>query len=507
MLGTNGSSINRTGGFDPLPDEHSSVFAPGTLGTNQDYLFFLATGAGGYPGIGITVLSGGAGPGKNGQWVLDTPKADGYGSYAGGFGPVFETAIKPGVCPVVADGNPAHQDQTFDQHYASAGSVMIDPTGPAGSLLMIYEGTNGCIGETGGPSGNAGTGNAYISLAVATSLDYGKSWPTYRGTPTFSFVPMPGANATQGPNAPMGAMGKNMCMGNDCTTTPPANYGRYAVITVPTSLASLMAAGKPLTATTGEQEIAGFVDDVSGSSAPYVYATFGNVREGRAQLNGGSAPLSFKKWDGQGFDAPGIGGAEASVIPSGQFANCGSPAQAYWGASINYVEDTQQYLLTFICISPNDPALGKGGAGNRGAAWFYSTSYDLSDPSQWSAPQEIAGSWSEYDTSGGCDSYDGWYPTFMSPGKKPARLSTSGYVFYLWGCQVAGTPSPGRQFSARQFTITTGPAAPALAPGSLANGATYASGGLVPGSWAQVKGTGLSPVSRIWGSGANCRRR
>ena len=145
---------------------------------------------------------------------------------------------------------------------------MIDPTGPAGSLLMIYEGTNGCIGETGGPSGNAGTGNAYISLAVATSLDYGKSWPTYRGTPTFNFVPMPGTNPTQAPDAPMGAMGNNVCMGNDCTTTPPANYGRYAVITIPTSLAALMAAGKPLTAATGEQEIAGYVDDVSGSPAP-----------------------------------------------------------------------------------------------------------------------------------------------------------------------------------------------------------------------------------------------
>ena len=31
-----------------------------------------------------------------------------------------------------------------------------------------------------------------------------------------------------------------------------------------------------------------------------------------------------------------------------------------------------------------------------------------------------------------------------------------------------------------------------------ANGATYASGGLVPGSWAQVKGTNLSDVTRIW---------
>jgi uncharacterized protein (TIGR03437 family) len=88
----------------------------------------------------------------------------------------------------------------------------------------------------------------------------------------------------------------------------------------------------------------------------------------------------------------------------------------------------------------------------------------------------------------------------MSLGKKPAHLSTSGYVFYLWGCQGGGTPGPGRQFAARTFTITTAPAGPSLTSGSLANGATYASGGLVPGSWAQVKGAGLSPVSRTWGA-------
>jgi hypothetical protein len=32
------------------------------------------------------------------------------------------------------------------------------------------------------------------------------------------------------------------------------------------------------------------------------------------------------------------------------------------------------------------------------------------------------------------------------------------------------------------------------------NGATYLAGGLVPGSWAQVKGTNLSDVTRIWNS-------
>ena len=36
------------------------------------------------------------------------------------------------------------------------------------------------------------------------------------------------------------------------------------------------------------------------------------------------------------------------------------------------------------------------------------------------------------------------------------------------------------------------------ASGTLANGATYVSGGLVPGSWAQVKGTDLSSATRIW---------
>lgn len=39
---------------------------------------------------------------------------------------------------------------------------------------------------------------------------------------------------------------------------------------------------------------------------------------------------------------------------------------------------------------------------------------------------------------------------------------------------------------------------PILTAGSASNGATYLPGGLVPGSWAQVKGTSLAPVSRLW---------
>jgi uncharacterized protein (TIGR03437 family) len=39
---------------------------------------------------------------------------------------------------------------------------------------------------------------------------------------------------------------------------------------------------------------------------------------------------------------------------------------------------------------------------------------------------------------------------------------------------------------------------PTLESGTLTNGATYVAGGLVPGSWAQVKGTSLSTTTRIW---------
>ncbi|HJT88029.1 MAG TPA: hypothetical protein VJ732_09235, partial [Bryobacteraceae bacterium] len=377
VLNANGVSINNSSfGFGAAPDEHATVFAPGTLGSNQDYLFFLASAETGHPSIGVGVLSGGSGPNAKGQWVLDLPRADTYGSYPGGFGQVFNPSSRGDNCPVVADGNPAHQDQTFDMHYAAPGSIVKDPTAAPGALLMVYEGTNACIGNAGGPILN--NVDDYITLAIATSLDYGKSWPTYRATPTFSFVPLPGVNQTQAPNAPMGALGNSVCMGNDCTTTPPAAYGRYAVVTPPNSLASLMAAAQPLTAKYGEQEISGFVDDVAGSPAPYLYANSGNVRVARAQLNGGTAPLTFQKWNGQAFASPGLGGAETSVLPVGPFEACGAPAQSQYGSSISYVEDTQQYLLTFLCVSPGDPALGQRAAVSQGAAWFYSTSYNLS---------------------------------------------------------------------------------------------------------------------------------
>ena len=62
---------------------------------------------------------------------------------------------------------------------------------------------------------------------------------------------------------------------------------------------------------------------------------------------------------------------------------------------------------------------------------------------------------------------------------------------------LAGLPS-GDADVLLNLTAST---APTLTAGSVANGATYAAGGLVPGSWAQVKGSNLATVKNyIWQS-------
>jgi hypothetical protein len=345
-----------------------------------------------------------------------------------------------------------------------------DPTSDPGHLLMIYEGVNDCVGYMGGETSDSGT---YISVGVATSFDYGRTWPTYRGTATFDFAQLPGSNKTQGPNAPSGALGNAVCMGNDCIITPPATYGRYLALSLPVSLATVMAKGEKFTGKLGLAETSAFLDNVGDYPAPYLYVVHGyahgefgaalpnhraaDLTVARAQLNGGTSPLSFLKWDGLSWANPGIGGNEYPIVPEGLYQNCGDRDQSRSSGSISYVVPTQQFLLTFICKSPTDPASGQGSGDPTGAAWFYSTSYDLSDPSQWSPPQEIIGSWSMFDNVG-CDNWKGWYPTFMSLGREPGHLSVNGYVFYLSGCQGGKSDTEHlRQYSSRAFTISVSP--------------------------------------------------
>lgn len=475
VVGPDGNPINESG-VGAASDEHSSIFAPGKLGANPDYLFFVASGVSPHPDVGVAVLSGGYGPDGGGQWHLGI--STGYGQYDRGPGPVFLAPTRQGKCPDVLPvppavlPDPANQDQTFDLNYAAAGSIVKDPSDRPGRLLMIYEGSNGCEGVTTGDKSHEG---GYITTGVATSFDYGHTWPTYRGqpyggSPNFDFVPLPSANDHQGPNLPFQAFGALTCLANDCATPPPLNYGRYAVLTPPLSLNDVMRAGHTLENTNiGDPEPSAFVDDASHGRSKFIYIVHGYLPDppgtpnpiklltmARAELTGGDAPLDFKKWNGHAFIEKGIGGAEASILPEGQFVNCGDTTkQTQHSGEIDYVDETQQYILFFICNSPSDPR-GKGDPG-QGSAWFYSTSDDVSDPSHWTPAQEVEGSWRPWDTSGKCPSYPGWYPSLMSLDHHPGRLSTRGYAFYLNGC-LGGSQNndaPPRQYSSRAFLIAT----------------------------------------------------
>ena len=439
------STINAYAGGG-ISDEHSSVFPPGSLDGNRDYLFFVASGTRGTnPDIGVLVLSASSGPPGGGwnpwyQWKMDFAK--GYGDY-----PSLALCVLPTGCQYFVQGDvflaPMVQgncppslgaDATFDLNYAAAGSVVEDPRA-TGHLLMAYDATN-CNGTSG-------------QVGIATSWDYGVSWPSYRGAPycrsggattcsSFLFYDLPFANPTQGPQMPNGATGVNVCDGLDCSSHLPDDYGRY-----PSTLGA---------------EPSAFVDDPHNSASPYIYVVHGQQDVGltvsRAELKHGPNRLSFEEWNGSKFA---IGATAMPVLPAATFGNCSQ-------GSISYFTETKQYVLIFVCISNGDPASGK--PGKAGSAWFWSATNNLSSQ-QWSTPKEIEGSWSVWEIpspqppgTGTCPYYKGWYPTFMSLGEHPGHLSPNGYVFYLWGClgkaMLNGktAPSPDRQYSSRAFTIS-----------------------------------------------------
>ncbi len=490
VLAPGGAPIDRYGGLGTLADEHSTIFPPGTLPGHPDYLFFVATRSNlNTISSGTTVLTGGAGPGPTGQWTLDfAPDFGAYdpvGPQGSTNGQLFLSPMDHDLCPSVALLD--RQDRTFDLNYADPGSVVLDPTNRAnkgpGRLLMIYEGTNRCVGLPGGNNVQANN-SFYSTIAVATSADDGHTWPAYRysldanGQPLY---PLPSQNPSNGPRADAGASGSSVCVGNDCSAPPwppDGNYGRYAVLDPPVTIGDAMknpATNGGLTGHVGDAAPAAFVDDVHGGPAPYLCEGHNydpgppalhnpplpngqnsDLMVSRAQLNGGTAPLAFSKWYQGSFLQTGLGGLESPIFPPGSFQACEAPGQLKTMGAISFVEQTQQYLLTFVCMSPGgDPATATGGAG---AAWFFATSDDLSHEERWSTPKEIVGSWSPYDpNSPNCSLFSGWYPTFMSLHRRGGRLATTGYVFYMKGCTGGVTPG-GREYSTRAFTITIGPA-------------------------------------------------
>jgi len=503
VKGEGGGTINADG-VKAASDEHSSVFPPGYLGDNGEYLLFVASGY--QPvnrDIGLMVLSS-SGPDDAGQWTFHL--ADGYGDYgANGRGAVFLSPTAQGQCPDTL-GQPANQDLTFDLAYAAPGSLFRDPTSESGRLLMIYEGTNACVGNAGGDKLDEG---AYESTGIATSLDGGRAWPRYRANDApFANVDLPFANPSQGPRLPAGALGARVCIGNDCDSRVPRTYGRYEILTPPVPLdAALMSDPQNLAhglgQNVGNSEPSAFVDDVlrdrqdegEDDGLPFVYVVFEyvpglqrvtpaqyqlpggrnkDVMVARARLDPSGRPLTFFKWNGSSWSDPGLGGLGAGVFQNGDtaFEHCADPSQERGQASISYVAETREYLLTFVCNSPGPPHgyVIDPDATHEGSVWFYSTIDDLSDESKWSVPREITGSWARWShhddlpREARCPVFNGFYPTLMSPGRPPGQLSTQGYVFYLWGslgaCQAGSLPPgeelPDRKFTSRQFQIITG---------------------------------------------------
>jgi hypothetical protein len=285
-----------------------------------------------------------------------------------------------------------YYDPEFDLNYAAPGTVVQDPTRPPGNLIMIYEAENHC-------PGGVWQQPFYATVGLARSSDHGKTWPQpvdseFGGPDRYPILKISEPEPTNSENPPV-ALGD---------ATPSA-----------------------------------FVD------GKYLYVTYhfvgpgsdGLIRVARAKL-GGSDPISFKKWYDGAFSEPGIGGLDSGVLPS---RGC----EGYQVHSqISYNHKLDAYLMTFVCVS----------LGSDQAAWYYSTATSLAHQ-DWTDPQMIENSQfpvAACGEGGSGVSFDGWYPSFMSPGFPAGHTSFYGRVFFLSGCETGS-----RTFMSRRFWITGPP--------------------------------------------------
>ena len=405
-----------------MPDEHTT-FIPQAAG-GKNYLVF-----------GASKLSGGTG----GAVVLATSDLVNF-TFATSLGYARQVMAPP---TAIDKCDPAYQFE-FDGNYAAPGTVVQDPTLPAGNYMMFYEAENHC-------PGGVNQQPYYATVGFARSSDSGKTWP-----------------------APING--------------PSGGAARYPVLQSadPQPTASHPPLGNAIPSAMVDKSSDGnyYVYVVYGAHLAAPATNDGLIRIARAKL--GSTQLTFQKWYNGAFSQPGIGGSDTGMTPD---SGCGNGQQQM--ADISYNDDVGLYLLLFACQS--------GPTGSRVGAWYYSTATSL-DREDWASPQMVANS--QYPVTANCSAdgqsgnqFDGWYPSTVSPGAASGHTKLTGSIFFQNGCDTGA-----RIFASRSFTITTEPfGTPHLTSGTLANGATYAAGGLVPGSWAQVKGTNLSSVTRIWG--------
>ena len=357
-----------------LSDEHTTVMPSPT--TPGSYLVFAANTR------NANALAGAV--------VLETTDLRTFTFATGYTSPVMTAAWPFMTCK-------AFWDPEFDLNYASPGSVVQDPTRPAGNFIMIYEAENHCPGAV-------WQHDFYATVGFARSSDYGKSWP-------------------QPVDAEMG--------GTD----------RYPVLKHPTPEPSTPESPQ---VALGNAIPSAFVD---GTNLYVTYAapnstSDGMVRMARTAL-GGSGTIAFSKWYEGSFGQPGLGGLDSAVLPAKGCTGHQGMGQ------VSYNDALGLYLFTFVC------------SGTSAGAWYYSTATSL-DHQNWAAPQMIDGS--QYPIVSGCatdgtgTSFDGWYPSFVSPGTPAGHTSTSGSVLYMSGCDRGS-----RTFLARSFTIASPPRPSAVA--------------------------------------------
>jgi hypothetical protein len=330
-------------------------------------------------------------PKTGGGLVLSTNDLHSFVPTSGYPSPVIFPTLNFATCK-------AAYDPAFDLNYAAPGSVLQDPTRAPGNLIMIYEAENHCPGEVWQQP-------FYVTVGFARSADNGKTWP-------------PPVDSELG------------------------GLDRYPVLKGP--LPEPSAPEQPPMAL-GDALPSAFID----ATSIYVTYSLSNpggdriIRVARARL-GGDGQLGFLKWDNGAFSGAGIGGPDSGVLPS---RSCNGYESM---GSISYSDSLRLYVLTFVCVSGNMDS--GGGFQPTQAAWYFSTAGDLA-LENWTTPQMVQGS--EHPVAQACgehgsgSSFDGWYPSFMSPGSPAGHISKAGIVFFMNGCDTGK-----RTFVSRTFTIT-----------------------------------------------------
>jgi hypothetical protein len=361
-----------------LPDEHTTFIPLGTGGANS-YLVFSASKVASAP--------------TGGAVVLQTSDLQTF-VHAVGYNPQVFTPPAP-----IDSCNSAFATD-FDENYAAPGSVVQDPTLPAGNLIMIYEAENHC-------PGGIIQHFFYATVGFARSSDNGKTWPAVI-------------------NSVLGGPARHPVL-KGVNPQPSTNYGAAMGNAIPSAIVDKSASGDYYLYVVYAYHDGGFTP-----------STDNRLRIARAKL--GADPLTFSKWNNGSFSQIGIGGLDTGVLPG---PGC-IPGTVQQMGEITYNEDLGEYLFIFICTA--------GPTGSRVAQWYYATATSL-DQQDWSLPLPIQNS--QFPETIPCPNlttgqqFDGFYPSFMSPGAAAGHTKLTGKAFFLNGCDT-GT----RTFAARNFTIT-----------------------------------------------------